>query len=66
MAISNGMTSAIMNPMHAEVKAAVMAADVLAGNDQDCSAWIQANRDPATLPEAPARAVAGGGRRRRE
>ena len=28
MAISNGMTSAIMNPMHAEVKAAVMAADV--------------------------------------
>ena len=40
MAISNGMTSAIMNPLHPEVKAMVMAADVLAGNDQDCAAWI--------------------------
>ena len=46
MAISNGMTSAIMNPLHAEVKSMVMAADVLAGNDQDCAAWIRANRDP--------------------
>lgn len=46
MAISNGMTSAIMNPLHPEVKTMVMAADVLAGNDQDCMAWIRANRDP--------------------
>jgi 5-methyltetrahydrofolate--homocysteine methyltransferase len=46
MAISNGMTSAIMNPLHADVKSMVMAADVLAGNDQDCAAWIRANRDP--------------------
>jgi len=45
MAISNGMTSAIMNPMHAEVKTAVMAADVLAGHDGDCAAWIRANRE---------------------
>ena len=44
MAIGAGMTSAIMNPMHPEVKAAVMAADVLAGNDKDCAAWIRANR----------------------
>jgi 5-methyltetrahydrofolate--homocysteine methyltransferase len=44
MAISNGMTSAIMNPRHAEVKTAVMAADVLAGHDQDCGAWIATNR----------------------
>jgi hypothetical protein len=28
------------------VKAAVMAADVLAGQDKDCAAWIRANRDP--------------------
>ena len=34
MAIGAGMTSAIMSPLHPEVKAAVMAADVLAGNDQ--------------------------------
>ena len=33
MAISNGMTSAIMSPLHEEVKAAVKAADVLMGND---------------------------------
>jgi len=47
MAIASGMTSAIMNPLHAEVKTAIMAADVLSGNDRDCAAWIRANRDPA-------------------
>jgi len=63
MAIASGMTSAIMSPLHPEVKRAVMAADVLAGNDRDCSAWIRANRDP----NAPggARAEREGGRRRR-
>ncbi len=44
MAISHGMTSAIMNPMHAEVRTAVMAADVLNGQDANCGAWIDANR----------------------
>lgn len=63
MAIASGMTSAIMSPLHPEVKIAVMAADVLAGNDRDCFAWIRANRDP----NAPggARADREGGRRRR-
>jgi 5-methyltetrahydrofolate--homocysteine methyltransferase len=61
MAIGAGMTSAIMNPMHAEVKSAVMAADVLAGNDKDCMAWIRANRDPET---GGARAGREGRRRR--
>ncbi len=62
MAISNGLTSAIMNPMHAEVKTAVMAADVMAGQDENCAAWIRANRDP----NAPAgREGRGGGRRAR-
>ena len=46
MAIGAGMTSAIMSPLHDEVRNAVMAADVLAGNDKDCAAWIRANRDP--------------------
>jgi 5-methyltetrahydrofolate--homocysteine methyltransferase len=46
MAIGAGMTSAIMSPLHDEVRNAVMAADVLAGNDSDCAAWIRANRDP--------------------
>ncbi|MFZ4721232.1 MAG: dihydropteroate synthase [Ilumatobacteraceae bacterium] len=63
MAISNGMTSAIMNPLHPEVKAMVMAADVLAGNDQDCMAWIRANRDPDAAQGA--REGRAGGRRAR-
>ncbi|CAN5844254.1 methyltetrahydrofolate cobalamin methyltransferase [soil metagenome] len=59
MAIGAGMTSAITNPMEAEIRQAVMAADVLSGNDRDCSAWIKANRPP----EAPG-ATEGSGRRR--
>ena len=63
MAIASGMTSAIMNPLHAEVKSAVMAADVLMGTDRDCAAWIRANRDP----DAPtgSRGAREGRRRRR-
>ncbi len=63
MAMGAGMTSAIMNPMHAEVKTAIMAADVLAGNDENCAAWIRENRDPnAGGGEGAARRR--GGRRR--
>ena len=65
MAIASGMTSAIMNPLHAEVKNAVMAADVLAGNDKDCMAWIAANRDPAAGAGEGARGGREGRRRRR-
>jgi 5-methyltetrahydrofolate--homocysteine methyltransferase len=62
MAIASGLTSAIMNPLHAEAKSGVMAADVLMGDDRDCSAWIRANRDP----DAPDGARRGReGRRRR-
>ena len=57
MAISHGMTSAIMSPLHPEVKTAILTADVLTGADRDCAAWIRANRDP----NAP-----GGARERRE
>lgn len=46
MAMTAGMTSAITNPMHAEVKAAIMAGDVLLGHDPECAAWIKANRSP--------------------
>jgi 5-methyltetrahydrofolate--homocysteine methyltransferase len=58
MAISHGMTSAIMNPMHAEVKQAVMAADVLNNQDPNCATWIASYRDPG------ADGAAAGGRRR--
>jgi 5-methyltetrahydrofolate--homocysteine methyltransferase len=64
MAIGAGMTSAIMNPLHPETKAAVMAADVLMGTDENCAAWIRANRDP-NAPAEGARAGREGGRRRR-
>ncbi|MAG03836.1 MAG: methyltetrahydrofolate--corrinoid methyltransferase [Acidimicrobiaceae bacterium] len=59
MAIAHGMTSAIMNPLHAEVKTAVKAADVLAGHDTDCATWIRLNRDPS----AATRERRGGRRR---
>lgn len=65
MAIASGMTSAIMNPLHPEVKAAVMAADVLMGTDRDCAAWIRANRDPDAPAGEGARGNREGRRRRR-
>ena len=62
MAIAHGMTSAIMSPLHTEVKTAVQAADVLAGHDGDCAAWIRAHRDPES---AAGRERRTGGRHRR-
>ena len=56
------MTSAIMNPLHPEVKQMVMAADVLAGNDEHCAAWIRANREPGPDGEAAPTGRRRGGR----
>ena len=56
MAIASGMTSAITNPLHADLMQAIRGANVVMGHDPECMAWISANR-PA-LPE-------GQGRRRR-
>jgi len=58
MAIANGMTSAITSPLHAEVRQAVMAADVLMGTDAHAEAWIRGYADRAGSGEAT------GGRRR--
>jgi 5-methyltetrahydrofolate--homocysteine methyltransferase len=44
MAIASGMTSAITNPCEDEIKQAILAADVLMGHDDNCTAWIRANR----------------------
>ncbi|TMF34794.1 MAG: methyltetrahydrofolate cobalamin methyltransferase [Chloroflexi bacterium] len=41
MAIASGLTSAITNPIAEGVRTAVMAADVLQGNDQDAARWIR-------------------------
>jgi 5-methyltetrahydrofolate--homocysteine methyltransferase len=62
MAISQGMTSAITNPLHADVKQAIQAADVLMGHDPDCAAWIRVHRDPTAGAETGGRR---GGRRAR-
>ena len=44
MAIAAGLTAAITNPLESEIKRAIMAADVLMGNDENCTAWILTNR----------------------
>jgi 5-methyltetrahydrofolate--homocysteine methyltransferase len=57
MAIGAGMTSAITNPLEAEVRQAILAADVLNGSDPNCATWIR------TFRQAPAPGDEG---RRRE
>jgi 5-methyltetrahydrofolate--homocysteine methyltransferase len=57
MAISNGLTSAITNPLLADVREAIMAADVLMGNDAECGRWIREHREPAAEGEQGGRRV---------
>ena len=58
MAAGAGMTSAIMNPLHAEEMTSIMGANVMNGNDPECRRWIQKFREPAVPGE--------GGRERRQ
>ncbi len=58
IAMSAGLTAAITNPLESELKNAILAADVMMGNDENCMNWIRANR-------APRSADASGGRRER-
>jgi 5-methyltetrahydrofolate--homocysteine methyltransferase len=51
MAIGAGLTSAITNPLEAEIRQAVLAADVLTGRDPNCAVWIRNYRDPAPVGE---------------
>jgi 5-methyltetrahydrofolate--homocysteine methyltransferase len=44
MAISCGLTSAITNPLEAEIRNILRAADVMMGRDENCATWLQANR----------------------
>ncbi len=41
MAMANGMTSAITNPLEPEIVGAIMGADVLLGHDANCARWIR-------------------------
>ncbi len=51
MAIGAGMTSAIMNPLHAEEMTAVKGADVLMNHDPDCRTWLRTFREPTAEGE---------------
>jgi 5-methyltetrahydrofolate--homocysteine methyltransferase len=67
MAIANGLTSAIANPLHADIVRACMGADVMMGHDPDCARWIRKFRPPP--PGAGAESADGsapGARGRRE
>jgi 5-methyltetrahydrofolate--homocysteine methyltransferase len=57
MAIASGLTSAITNPIAEGVRSAVMAADVLQGNDQDASRWIRQFRIAPPEGEAGGRRI---------
>jgi 5-methyltetrahydrofolate--homocysteine methyltransferase len=63
MLIAAGMTSAITNPLEEEIKKAIMAADALMGNDENCAKWIQANAEGASAEKRRDRRM---GRRRRQ
>jgi len=64
MAAAAGLTSAIMNPLHAEDMQGAMAANVLNGVDANCSTWIKKFREPVTS-DAEAGSSGREGRRRR-
>ncbi len=68
MAIANGLTSAITNPLHGDIVRACMGADVMMGHDPDCANWIRKFRESAPPPTgAPGemRGLRKGGHRRR-
>jgi 5-methyltetrahydrofolate--homocysteine methyltransferase len=66
MAITAGMTSAIMNPTREAEMNAIRAANLLMNHDPHGSAWIAANREPPAEGETRGRAGREGRRRRAE
>ncbi len=66
MAITAGLTSAITNPIELEIKKAILAADVMMGNDENCMTWIQSTRSAAEEEEDNAGSRRSRRSRRRE
>jgi 5-methyltetrahydrofolate--homocysteine methyltransferase len=60
MAIASGMNCAITNPLEENIRKTVLAANVLMGVDDNCHAWLSAQRQEGTRGEE-----GEGGRRRR-
>ena len=67
MAMASGMTSAITNPLEAEIMTAIRAGDVMMGVDRNCRSWIAVNSSAGAAGDsiAQARARRREGRRRR-
>src|SRR5215468_5842447 len=65
MLIGAGMTSAITNPLHAEMMTAIMGADVAMGHDEHCARWIQKFREPPAAGDDTGARRGREGRRRR-
>ena len=68
MAMANGMTSAITNPLEPEIMGAIMGADVLLGHDANCAKWIRKFSGDrfAQQSHGGVEATGGDSRRRRE
>jgi 5-methyltetrahydrofolate--homocysteine methyltransferase len=48
MAIAEGLTSAITNPLEEPIRKGIYAADVLMGRDENCAAWLATHRGSAS------------------
>jgi 5-methyltetrahydrofolate--homocysteine methyltransferase len=62
MAVASGMTCAITNPLEEGIRKTILAANVFMGNDENCQAWLSAQR--ASSGESGE--AAAGQRQRRE
>lgn len=47
MAIANGLTSAITNPLEDSIRKLILAANVMMGHDENCMRWLKAAREAA-------------------
>lgn len=65
MAMTAGMTCAITNPINAQVRHAIYAADVLMGHDESCMRYLTAMREVAQQESAATGGEAPAGNERR-
>jgi 5-methyltetrahydrofolate--homocysteine methyltransferase len=47
MAMANGLTSAITNPLEESLRKLILAANVMMGHDENCMRWLKAAREAA-------------------
>jgi 5-methyltetrahydrofolate--homocysteine methyltransferase len=66
MAIGAGMTCAITNPLEAEIRKGIMAANLMMGYDENCLTWIGAHRDGDGAAQASQPSAADVARAERE